>query len=343
MKTPFYLLFLCCLVISTACGRKKLAPNEGVIHKVIEGNGNTALADAKFQLKYLLGAEEEMNEELLTASIRILEKRLKQADFLESEYQVERQGSDILLRLHTDQPVESDFIAYLVSSRCELEMNEVYLEAEIMPLLGQADTLLQRKMGLPIHYSDKGFQEKELDKHPLLGKVGLEFPYNGVIGMGNKASLEEMATLLNTDEFGAIFPDDCRFVVSKSPMNITGMNGEELYSMYATKINPLINWNDHITEAGLSVSMHGDELIDIKMDEAGAKEWYRVTRKNIDRPIAVIIDGVVYTAPIVRSAIAGGRSQISGNFTKTELKGLVGGLRGGCLPVELEFKEMVTE
>ncbi len=341
MKQVYYLLIPLLLILCVACGRSNMSSNEGVMNSTRE-KPNSTFEDRKYKVKYLLGAEEEMSEENLIATVRILKKRMKQSGFYDSEYRVKAVNNDIELQLRTDEMVDKEFMEYLISSRCELQMNEVYSLEEINPLLGQADTALQRKEGLPIAYSGKGFEETDVTKHPLLGKVGKEAHYPTAIAIGSKKDLESIADLLNSEneEWKGIFPSDCRFVVSKKSLTYGAKDLGNSYTLYATKINPQIDWNDGIAETKVSYGMQGDEVIDVVMDADLARHWAKITADNIDKPLAIIIDNEVYSAPIVRAAITGGRTQISGNFTKTELRGLVGGMRGGCLPVELEVKEV---
>jgi len=85
-----------------------------------------------------------------------------------------------------------------------------------------------------------------------------------------------------------------------------------------------------------TASIGYDELsrvvVDMQMDSKGAKEWKTLTEKNVGRPVAVTLDGRVYTAPNVVGAIPNGRTQISGNFSQEEAKELVDVLGAGKLP-----------
>jgi len=85
-----------------------------------------------------------------------------------------------------------------------------------------------------------------------------------------------------------------------------------------------------------TASIGYDELsrvvVDMQMDSKGAKEWKTLTEKNVGRPVAVTLDGRVYTAANVANAIPNGRTQISGNFSQEEAKELVDVLGAGKLP-----------
>ncbi len=74
--------------------------------------------------------------------------------------------------------------------------------------------------------------------------------------------------------------------------------------------------------------VQGNYAISIIMNDQGAKEWARYTEKNIKRNIAIVFDGKVYSFPNVNSRIDGGRTQITGNFTKKDVDELASALKG---------------
>lgn len=104
--------------------------------------------------------------------------------------------------------------------------------------------------------------------------------------------------------------------------------------LYAIRSN--INQKAPVDGAVETASISYDELgrvvVDMQMDSKGAKEWKTLTEKNVGKPVAVTLDGRVYTAPNVVNAIPNGRTQISGNFSQEEAKELVDVLGAGKLP-----------
>ncbi len=104
--------------------------------------------------------------------------------------------------------------------------------------------------------------------------------------------------------------------------------------LYAIRSN--INQKAPVDGAVESTNISYDELgrvvVDMQMDSKGAKEWKTLTEKNVGKPVAVTLDGRVYTAPNVVNAIPNGRTQISGNFSQEEAKELVDVLGAGKLP-----------
>jgi SecD/SecF fusion protein len=86
----------------------------------------------------------------------------------------------------------------------------------------------------------------------------------------------------------------------------------------------------HISDAQLGFNPDsGQPVVSFKLYSNGARQFGEMTRANIGRPLAVVLDGKVITAPVIRSAIAGGSGEISGGFTSSD----TGVGPGGCTPV----------
>jgi protein-export membrane protein SecD len=83
----------------------------------------------------------------------------------------------------------------------------------------------------------------------------------------------------------------------------------------------------------------GERAVDFEFNSRGAAAFARVTRDNIGRPFAIVLDGKVISAPVIRSEIPGGRGQITGNFSQDEVNRLALLLRSGALPAALSIIE----
>ena len=81
----------------------------------------------------------------------------------------------------------------------------------------------------------------------------------------------------------------------------------------------------------------GRVVVDMQMDSKGSKDWKTLTAKNVNKPVAVTLDNVVYTAPNVVNEIPNGRTQISGNFSQQEAQDLVDVLGAGKLPASAKI------
>jgi len=95
-----------------------------------------------------------------------------------------------------------------------------------------------------------------------------------------------------------------------------------------------------VTQATVSQnSTTGQIVVNVTMDPAGTKTWGEFTTANIGKPVAIVLDGVVQSAPTVQNAITDGQTEISGNFTADSAKQLKTVLETGALPVSLTFSE----
>jgi preprotein translocase subunit SecD len=83
----------------------------------------------------------------------------------------------------------------------------------------------------------------------------------------------------------------------------------------------------------------GQFAVSMSFNASGTKVWGEVTSRNIGKPIAIVLDGIVQSAPSIRNAIMDGNSEISGTFTADEARRLAAVLESGALPVELKFSE----
>ena len=100
---------------------------------------------------------------------------------------------------------------------------------------------------------------------------------------------------------------------------------------------------EHISDASLGFHQNtGEPIVTFALDHVGAKLFGEMTRKNIGRPLAVVLDNKVITAPVIQGVIGGGRGEITGNFTSSEASDLALLLRAGALPTPLSVIEERT-
>ncbi|MDL1913430.1 MAG: protein translocase subunit SecD [Bergeyella sp.] len=112
------------------------------------------------------------------------------------------------------------------------------------------------------------------------------------------------------------------------------LGSEDRLSLYAIRGNarqkPPVD--GAVESANVSYDPIGRVVVDMQMDSKGARQWKKLTEKNVGKPVAVTLDNNVYTAPNVREAILNGRTQISGSFSQEEAQDLVNVLGAGKLP-----------
>lgn len=112
--------------------------------------------------------------------------------------------------------------------------------------------------------------------------------------------------------------------------------GSDVYALYALKIetrdgSALLD-GSVVTDARSDFSSNGGNEISMTMNNEGAREWKNITKNNIGRCVAIVLDDLVYSAPVINTEIAGGRSSITGSFTLEEAKDLANILKSGKLP-----------
>lgn len=99
---------------------------------------------------------------------------------------------------------------------------------------------------------------------------------------------------------------------------------------------------DKLTNASVGFDNYGQATVEIQFDKEGAKVFDSVTFQNIGRRLAIVLDGKVYSAPVIRDRIPSGQGQISGNFTAEQASDLALVLRAGALPAPVEIVEERT-
>lgn len=152
-------------------------------------------------------------------------------------------------------------------------------------------------------------------------------------GYVKKPDIDRVDSILALPEVKKHFPKDLQFMWSFGPeeARITGFEG--MYTLYAVKVpkgNKAPIDSKHIQTAEAAISEHDNNpIINITMNDQGSHDWELLTRKNINRCIAITIDHKVISCPRVVSEIAGGKTQISGSFTIAESQELAARINAG--------------
>jgi preprotein translocase subunit SecD len=100
---------------------------------------------------------------------------------------------------------------------------------------------------------------------------------------------------------------------------------------------------EYVTDARVQIdSQYGEPYVSLSFDARGARLFERITQANVEKRLAIILDNHVYSAPVIRETISGGRAQITGSFTMDEAKDLAIVLRAGALPAPVKILEERT-
>ncbi len=175
--------------------------------------------------------------------------------------------------------------------------------------------------------------EEALKAHPLLARLQVLNQENGcVVGYAGKRDLEAINALFESPEAKAVLPADLKLL-----WGVKGVDkNDEVFELYAIKVTerngraPLEG--DVVTDAKDEFDQQGRPCVSMQMNVEGARRWAALTKANVHRPIAIVLDGYVYSAPNVQNEITGGNSQITGHFTPEDTRDLANVLKSGKMP-----------
>ena len=167
--------------------------------------------------------------------------------------------------------------------------------------------------------------------NPSLTQTGQA--YRGpVVGTVHYTDTAQVMAVLNSQQAKQILPREVRFRWTVKAID----EANSLYQLVALKAQrdgrPSLE-GDVITDARADFSqVSAYANVSMSMNAEGAKAWQRITKENIGKSVAIVLDGFVYSFPTVQNEIAGGNSQITGNFTVEEAKDLANTLKSGKMP-----------
>ena len=158
--------------------------------------------------------------------------------------------------------------------------------------------------------------------------------HRSVVGIAHYSDTAAINAMLSSVEAKRLLPNDLRLLWSVDAMNkATDNNVYELYAVKSTLRNGRAALEgDVIVEAADSYDQYGAPCVTMSMNTDGSRRWAQLTKNNVGKSIAVVLDGYVYSAPNVMGEITGGRSEITGSFTIEETKDLANVLRSGKMP-----------
>ena len=296
-------------------------------------------------------------------SFNVLRTRIDRFGVVQPNIQKLDQAGRILIELPGVK--EPERVRKLLQGTANLEFWETYEMQEIMPQLLQlnqqiaevnaateeasapaekatevaaADNALDSLVAATADEAEKANSEafeNYKKQNPLLALLN----YTGQTDRGPKIGTvlyTDTATvnaMLNSQAAKAILPRDLKFCWTVKPID----ERETMFQLIALK---MVNRDgraslegDVITDARADFSQTSAYAnVSMSMNAEGAKAWARITRENIGKSIAIVLDGYVYSYPTVQNEIAGGNSQITGHFTVEEAKDLANTLKSGKMP-----------
>lgn len=197
---------------------------------------------------------------------------------------------------------------------------------------------LSKKSGSDSLLANREAYEREFPLFALLSpsatQDGQLFP-GPVVGAAHYRDTSAINLMLKEPSIRSIFPHSLRLMWTVKPVSYDKTNS--IFQLVAIKVSardgkPKLD-GGAIAGARADVSqMTGESEVSMWMNAEGAKTWARMTAENINRSIAIVLDGYVYSFPTVQTEIKGGRSSITGGFSIKESKDLVNVLQSGKLP-----------
>ncbi len=157
-----------------------------------------------------------------------------------------------------------------------------------------------------------------------------------VVGYANARDTAEINKIIYSDLANQIFPAELKLRWGARPEDFGGQAKGEIFELYALKITepsgraPLEG--DVITNAKDDFDQMGHPSVSMQMNSDGARRWSQITKQNIGKAVAIVLDDAVYSAPRILTQIDGGNSQITGNFTIELTKDLANTLNSGKMP-----------
>lgn len=172
-------------------------------------------------------------------------------------------------------------------------------------------------------------------EHPLLAMLQtLPSEALSLVGYANVRDTAAINKIIYSQLAKQILPSDLKLLWSAKPAD--GLNQKNVFELHALKVTSSDGRakleGDVVTDAKDQFDQFGKPEVSMTMNSEGAREWAALTKANVGKAVAIVLDGVVYSAPRVNQEIDGGQSSISGNFTIEDTKDLANTLKSGRMP-----------
>ncbi|THG54943.1 MULTISPECIES: protein translocase subunit SecD [Muribaculum] len=267
----------------------------------------------------------------VSSSTNVLRNRIDQFGVVAPNIQELEKDGQILLELPGVK--EHDRVRDLLKASANLEFYEVYSLDEISSQLMALESALAN--------DSTGTGHTFFGSLDQPGYAGT--PY---VGMATGAHREIIDSILATTTAARILPTNLKLRWEVKPQEATftdSVTGKirkiDLYNLIALKTNngkPALG-GDVVVNATSDFDNLQGNYVSMDMNSDGAKQWARVTKNNIGKPVAIVLDEAVYSAPRINSIIEGGRSQITGNFSVDDAKDLANVLKSGKMAAKVEI------
>ena len=289
-------------------------------------------------------------DDALAASFNIIRSRIDHFGVVQPNIQRMPNSNRILVELPGVK--EPERVRKLLQGTASLEFWTTYNGQDLLPALQRADMAVKaykdankevevkaenNAPALAAEVSAEAQAEEAArfsrERNPLLALLNPAYAGGAVVGAATAADIATINKYLALPEVRDCFPSDVIFK--------WGIKGDKLangqYFLYAIKVEradgkaPLDG--SVISDARATYAQTGANAeVSMAMNSNGITEWAQLTGENVGKCIAIVLDGYVYSAPVVRGTIEGGNSSISGDFTIQEAQDLANVLKSGKVP-----------
>ena len=322
---------------------------------------NTKSTDA--EVEAVLRAEVDA---AIANSFNVLRTRIDRFGVAQPNIQ-ELEGSMGRIMIELPGVKEPERVRKLLQGSANLEFWETYTAAEIAPFLAAADSKLRDAIALENPTEEvaetaeatepvaEAAAEESVDlsgltgdnaqsaadaatlaqakkENPLLSILQVVQNQGCVVGYAHHRDQAQIDEYLARAEVKAMLPKDLKLMWGVKAIDEDG-KVYELYAIKSTQRNgraPLEG--DVIVSATDDYDSNGRPSVSMTMNSDGARRWAQLTKQNINKPIAIALDGYIYSAPNVINEITGGQSQITGQFSQEDTKDLANVLKSGKMP-----------
>ncbi len=262
---------------------------------------------------------------------------------------------------------EPERVRKLLQGSANLEFWETYNTKEIVPLLSQLDqkyaaasstdaaaaadttavdsaatTSAANDLAAKLNAGKAGKEDAKAiaaakKQNPLFSVLQ---PMQGdglaIVGYASARDTAEVNKIIYSDIAEQVLPAECKLRWGAKAEDFGGQTRGEIFALYALKVTeangraPLEG--DVITGAKDEFDQMGHPSVSMQMNSDGARRWSQITKQNMGRAVAIVLDDVVYSAPRILTQIDGGNSSITGNFTIEDTKDLANTLNSGKMP-----------
>ena len=289
-------------------------------------------------------------ESAISNSFNVLRNRIDR--FGVTQPNIQKLGNSGRILVELPGVKEPERVRKLLQGTASLEFWATYDNAEIEGFLAEANSVLAEMLAVEetapaaeaAQTEDVLAQELQQNEAEAEAEVAKQNPLfsvlqpsgargNACIGYAHYADTAKINKYLAMPQVRGIFPPEFKPMWSVKASKWAGENIFELVAIKATSRDgkaPLDG--GAVTDARVQYGNNGNPEVSMSMNAEGANTWARMTKDNIGRQIAIVLDGMVYSYPTVQNEISGGSSQITGDFTVEESEDLANVLKSGKLP-----------